>query len=153
MKKTLQFCVMMSTLIVACKKEGNSTVVKSTKELLTEKKWYLKAILITPALMGMSNQYDSLRPCDKDDIVSYRNNGKMEIDNGVLKCSVNGPQIDSSILWQLQDNKLITILDVGSQVIRDTFDVELIDAKYLNLGITFKYGKDKYKYLYKYENN
>lgn len=153
MKKTLQLCMILSTLFVACQKENVVTTdVKTTKELLIEKKWYLKAILITPSFMGMSNLYDSLIPCQKDDIITYRSSGKKEVDNGILKCYASNPQIDSATLWKLQNTKLITTLDIGSQILRDTFNIELIDNKNLNLGISFKYGKDMYKYLYKYES-
>jgi hypothetical protein len=144
--------MILTTLFVACKKE-NQEVPKSTRELLVERKWYLKAILITPAFMGMSNQYDSLRPCEKDDILTYRNSGKQEIDFGLLKCSSSSPQLDTSTTWKLQDNKLILSLDIGSQILSDTLNIELIDNKNLDLGISLKYGKDTYKYLYKYESN
>lgn len=137
-------------IFVACKPD-NTHEVKSTKDLLVEKKWYLKAILVSPAFMGMTNLYDSLIPCQKDDIFNYRLNGKLEIDNGMLKCYSNNPQIDSATLWKLIDNKLITALDIGSQILRDTSMIELIDNKNLHLGISVKYGKDSYKYLYKYE--
>jgi hypothetical protein len=46
----------------------------------------------------------------------------------------------------------MTTLDIGSQILRDTLNIELIDQKNLHLGISFKYGKDTYKYLYKYES-
>ncbi len=153
MKKTIYLCLILSTLFVACEKENNPEVAKSTRELLVEKKWFKTAILVNPAFMGMTNLYDSLIPCQKDDIFTYRNNGKYEIDNGILKCYASNPQIDSvSTTWKLQDNKLIKSLDIGSQILRDTFTIELIDQKNLHLGISFKYGKDTYKYLYKYEN-
>lgn len=152
MKKTIYLCLILSMLFVACEKENNPEVAKSTRELLVEKKWYLKAILVSPALMGMTNLYDSLIPCQKDDIFTYRNSGKQEIDNGPLKCYSNSPQIDSATLWKLADNKIMTTLDIGSQILRDTLNIELIDQKNLHLGISFKYGKDTYKYLYKYEN-
>lgn len=153
MKKTLHFSIVLATMFVACKKDVNPTVVKSQKELLVENKWYLKAILITPPLMGMSNQFDSLRPCEKDDTTTYRTVGKVEIDNGLLKCSPSSSQIDSSTGWKLQDNNLITIMDFGTQIFRDTFNIELLDDKYLNLGISYKFGKVNYKYVYKYERN
>ncbi len=153
MKKTIYLCLILSMLFVACEKENNPEVAKSTRELLVEKKWYKTAILVNPAFMGMTNLYDSLIPCQKDDIFTYRNNGKYEIDNGILKCYASNPQIDSvSTTWKLQDNKLIKSLDIGSQILRDTFTIELIDQKNLHLGISFKYGEDTYKYLYKYEN-
>lgn len=78
MKKAIYLCMILTTLFVACEKE-NQEVSKSTRELLVEKKWYQTAILINPPLMGMSNQFDSLIPCQKDDIFTYRNSGKMEI--------------------------------------------------------------------------
>jgi hypothetical protein len=140
-------------LFVACKKEK---VVfpneKTIEELLIEKKWYLKAIMVTPSFMGMNNLYDSLIPCQKDDVIIYRRNGKKEVDNGILKCYSSNPQIDSATLWKLQDSKLITVLNIGSRILRDTFNIELIDSKQLNLKISLKYGKDTYNYLYKYEN-
>ena len=150
MKKTIYLCMILTTLFVACEKE-NQEVPKSTRELLVEKKWYQTAILVNPAFMGMTNLYDSLIPCQKDDIFTYRNNGNYEIDNGILKCYASNPQIDSATTWKLQDNKLITTLDIGSQILRDTLTIELIDNKNLHLGISFKYGKETYKYLYKYE--
>ncbi len=150
MKKAIYLCMILTTLFVACEKEKQE-VSKSTRELLVEKKWYQKAILVNPAFMGMTNLFDSLIPCQKDDIFTYRNNGNYEIDNGILKCSPSSPQIDSATTWKLQDNKVITSLDIGSQIIRDTLTIELIDEKNLHLGISFKYGKDTYKYLYKYE--
>ena len=150
MKKAIYLCVILTTLFVACKKESQEAP-KSTRELLVEKKWYKTAILVNPAFMGMTNLYDSLIPCQKDDIFTYRNNGKYEIDNGILKCYASSPQIDSATTWKLQDNKLITTLDIGSQILRDTFTIELIDGKNLHLGISSKYGKDMYKYIYKYE--
>ncbi len=142
--------MILTTLFVACEKEKQEAP-KSTRELLVEKKWYQKAILVNPAYLGMTNLYDSLIPCQKDDIFTYRNNGNYEIDNGILKCYANSPQIDSATLWKLQDNKLIQYLDIGSQILRDTFTIELIDEKNLHLGISFKSGKATYKYLYKYE--
>ncbi len=150
MKKAIYLCMILTTLFVACEKEKQEAP-KSTRELLVEKKWYQKAILVNPAYLGMTNLYDSLIPCQKDDIFTYRNNGNYEIDNGILKCYANSPQIDSATLWKLQDNKLIQYLDIGSQILRDTFTIELIDEKNLHLGISFKYGKETYKYLYKYE--
>ena len=150
MKKAIYLCMILTTLFVACEKEKQEAP-KSTRELLVEKKWYKTAILVNPAFMGMTNLYDSLIPCQKDDIFTYRNNGNYEIDNGILKCSPSSPQIDSATMWKLQDNKLITTLDNGSWVFTDTFNIELIDEKNLHLGISFKYGKDTYKYLYKYE--
>ena len=152
MKKTIYLCLILSTLFVACEKENNPEVAKSTRELLVEKKWYLKAILVTPALMGMTNLYDSLIPCQKDDIFTYRNSGKQEVDNGPLKRYSNSPQIDSATLWKLADNKIMTTLDIGSQILRDTLNIELIDQKNLHLGISSKFGKDTYRYLYKYES-
>ena len=150
MKKAIYLCMILTTLFVACEKEKQEAP-KSTRELLVEKKWYQKAILVNPAFMGMTNLYDSLIPCQKDDIFIYRNNGNYEIDNALLKCNTRDPQIDSATKWKLQDNKVITSLDIGSQIIRDTLTIELIDEKNLHLGISFKYGKDTYKYLYKYE--
>ncbi len=150
MKKAIYLCMILTTLFVACEKEKQEAP-KSTRELLVEKKWYQKAILVNPAYLGMTNLYDSLIPCQKDDIFTYRNNGNYEIDNGILKCSPSSPQIDSATMWKLQDNKLITTLDNGSWVFTDTFNIELIDEKNLHLGISFKYGKETYKYLYKYE--
>jgi hypothetical protein len=150
MKKAIYLCVILTMLFVACKKESQEAP-KSTRELLVEKKWYQTAILINPALMGMTNMYDSLIPCQKDDIFTYRNTGKMEIDNGILKCNTGDPQIDSATLWKLQDNKLIQSIDIGSRILSDTMDIELIDNQHLNLGISIKYGKNTYKYLYKYE--
>ena len=87
MKKTIYLCLILLTLFVACEKENNPEIAKSTRELLVEKKWYLKAILVTPALMGMTNLYDSLIPCQKDDIFTYRNSGKQEVDNGPLNAT------------------------------------------------------------------
>lgn len=152
MKKAIYLCLILTALFVACEKEKQE-VPKSTRELLVEKKWYQKAILVNPAFMGITNLYDSLIPCQKDDIFTYRNSGKMEIDNALLKCNTHDPQIDSATTWKLQDNKLIRSLDIGSQILRDTLTIELIDEKNLHLGISFKYGKDTYKYLYKYDTN
>lgn len=153
MKKILQLCMILSVILFACQKDDVITPkVISTQDLLVEKKWYLKAILINPAFMGMTNLYDSLIPCQKDDIITYRMNGKKEIDNGVLKCYASNPQVDSATLWKLHDSELITTLDIGSRILIDTFSIELINDKNLNLGISYKYGKEMYRYLYKYES-
>jgi hypothetical protein len=60
--------------------------------------------------------------------------------------------LDSATLWKLADNKIITTLDIGSQILKDTLNIELIDQKNLHLGISSKFGKDTYRYLYKYES-
>ncbi len=150
MKKTIYLCATLATLFIACQKE-NQPVTKSTRELLIEKKWYLKAITVTPALMGMTNLYDSLIPCQKDDIFTYRSTGKQEIDEGPLKCSTNKPQIDTSTTWKLENNKLITAITFGTQIFRDTMNVVAIDDRNLELGASYKFGNDLYNYLYKYE--
>lgn len=150
MKKTIYLCATLATIFIACQKE-DQPAAKSTRELLIEKKWYLKAINVTPALMGTTNLYDSLIPCQKDDIFTYRSSGKQEIDEGPLKCSPSKPQIDSATTWKIENNKLITLIDLGSQIFSDTQNIVSIDEKNLQLGATFKFGKDSYYYLYKYE--
>ncbi len=151
MKKILLACVLLATIFIACKKD-ETPAQKSIRELLIEKKWYQTAILIDPPYRGMSNMYDSLIPCQKDDIFTYKSNGIQEKDEGPTKCFSQWPQIDTSVSWKLNNSKLIQSFDIGaSQQHHDTMDIELLTEKNLHLGITFKLGNTNYRYLYKYE--
>lgn len=151
MKKIILASVLLTAIFIACKKD-ETPVAKTTRELLIEKKWYQTAILIDPPYLGISNMFDSLIPCQKDDIFTYKSNGIHEKDEGPTKCFSHWPQIDTSVTWKLDNGKLIQSFDIGApQKHSDTMDIELLNEKTLHLGITFKFGKTLHRYLYKYE--
>lgn len=151
MKKTILASMMVTAIFYACKKD-ETPAAKTTRELLIEKKWHKTAILVDPPFNGITNLYDSLIPCQKDDIFTYKSNGIQEKDEGPSKCFSQWPQIDTAVSWKLDNGKLIQSFDIGApQKHSDTFEIELLNENTLHLGITFKYGKTYYRYLYKYE--
>ena len=103
--------------------------------------------------MGITNFYDELFPCYKDDTLIYQTNGIRDQNNGALKCNQNDPQIDSKTTWTINGNQLVTNLDIGTQILRDTLNIISISNKRVEMEYIQKINKISYTYLYVYENN
>jgi hypothetical protein len=95
--------------LFACHKK-DTTVSRS--ELLTSGSWKLSAAVSDNDGNGTyeTDDYAGFPSCAKDDIYTFKSNGKFSIDEGPTKCDPGDPQIDE-IDWQLTDSDKTLLID------------------------------------------
>src|SRR4051812_20106422 len=107
---------LFSTLIIAaavmfisgCSKDDKSP---SRTEILTTGKWKISAINMTPPTdydgdgIVDSDVYAYLETCDKDDYFIFMKDGKLEFNEGIMKCDPLDPQTRTDSWSFLNDEK------------------------------------------------
>lgn len=126
MKKVFLLAMMSSALVwSSCgdDTEGNNPEPQKTaREYLIDGDWLLLKATITPPividLFGQQITISDLRdldeaePCDRDDLVRFKEDGSIENDEGATKCDPSDPQTYPGGIWTLSsDGKTLTIVD------------------------------------------
>lgn len=127
----------------SCKKDKNEVPPKTKTELITTGSWKIISFVTNPAkdMDGdgdvETNGFEFMPPCLKDNIISFKTNGQVEINNGLLKCSASDPQVHS-FNWSLTDNDTKIILDGVSNLLVSVTSVILVTRKvYVSGGVTY----------------
>lgn len=139
MKKLLFILSFVMLFVSACKED------KTNKELLTDTDWQITAWTVSPAILGITDWYANLEPCEKDDSFSFNSDGTATIDEGATKCEVSDPQTSTGT-WTLNaDETMVTIVDDGITQEWEIVDLtsDLLKIKWVNTdvdsGLTFTF--------------
>jgi len=126
------------TTTLSCKKDkDDSSTVKTKTELLTVGNWKYTACIISPAYdyygdgNPVTNIFNILKPCEKDDFETYKTNGTWEYNEGPTKCDQSFPQIFSEA-WRFtaDETRLFigtsecTILELTSNTLKLRYSFE-----------------------------
>jgi hypothetical protein len=88
-----------TTTTISCKKDKDVATVKTKAELLTTGNWKYTACIISPSYdyygdgNSVTNIFDILKPCEKDDFETFKTNGIWEYNEGPTKCDQSSPQV------------------------------------------------------------
>lgn len=127
----------------SCKKDEDPT----RTELLTNKPWKITAQVVNPGIdfgngTVITNIYDLISDCDKDNTNKFNTDKTMLYDAGALKCSANEPQSVVSGTWSLNsDETIISITEDG-----DTFNATILELNDNTFKISFSEVLDNINY-------
>ncbi|QQS27941.1 MAG: DUF5004 domain-containing protein [Sphingobacteriales bacterium] len=116
MKKLLLILTVIMVLVSSCTED------KSNTELLTGTDWRITAWTVSPAILGITDWYANMEPCEKDDSFSFNSDGSASIDEGASKCDPDDPQTETGTWSFNSDETLLTIIADG-----ETQSWEIID--------------------------
>ncbi|MCB9251349.1 MAG: hypothetical protein H6605_02720 [Flavobacteriales bacterium] len=126
------FLIVNAFVFQSCKDDSEDpdpgTSGKSKSELLVDVNWKLTAATFNPPIVveigtlkeTYTNLFDIplIQDCQKDNMILFKGDGSMIIDNGSLKCSSSEPQTAQDGNWKLINN--------------DT-EIEITDSEYFKL--------------------
>lgn len=142
MKKTLLATVLFSAFLwSACgdDSEGNDPEPqnqKTAREYLIDADWLVVAATIDPPIeidifgtkitINDIRDLDEAEPCERDDLLRFKADGRVEDDEGPTKCDPNDPQTSDGGTWTLSaDGKELIIIDDDNPMEADTFRINL----------------------------
>ena len=135
MKKTIfVFAATFSLFFIpACKKEKEKT--QSKTELLTTGSWKITAAVSDNDGNGSyeTNDFASFPTCFVDNIFTFKTNGQLELDEGLTKCDVMDPQIET-VSWQFTTNDTKIVVD------SDTYDITELSTTTFKIKENFSGG-------------
>lgn len=117
-------------ILTSCKKNENNTSSPARQNLLNGK-WQLTAYTGTTTYMGKDTTADffaTLEPCDKDDFITFYDNGTCTEDENTNKCAKD-QQIESGTWYLLDSDTRLSIADSNP----DTFSIASLTASELKL--------------------
>jgi len=154
MKKKIYLLALMmvavSTLILdGCKKKDDDDPTRM--ELFTNKNWKTTAWTSDPAIningVLVTNVYNQLAACVKDDLDRFATNGIYTFDEGASKCNVNDPQTVSGT-WAFNSNQTIVTVTVGGNSI--SYNIESIGENTMKANRVYNDGTNNYTYSLTY---
>lgn len=115
-------------LFAACKKkENNTNNYSAQRKMLQAGKWQLSASTATTTYMGADTTmdlYSQLADCEKDDFLTFADDGKATIDESANKCA-HDPQIETGSWVLLSSDTKLAIIDNNP----DTMDLEITSTQ------------------------
>jgi len=103
MKSLLLLAAIFSMLTIGCSKEDSNP---SKQDLLTSGTWKLTAVEADEDANGSyeTDRYAGFSDCFKDNYITFRSSGELELNEGPTKCDPGDPQTMTSS-WQLTQNE------------------------------------------------
>ncbi len=105
---------MIALVATSCKKD------KSQTELITDGAWKTTAITVNPPFNFYGTQvtdwFSQLEDCSRDDLWIFKDNGKVDYDEGGTKCSNDDPQTIVSDWAFNSDETIVSITDADGYV-------------------------------------
>lgn len=124
MKKTLLLLALYS-ILASCEREM-PTETTTLADTLKDKYWLVIADSTVSSTGSVENNYNLLPDCEKDDLVQFKSNKTIVMDEGATKCNASDPQTMTIGAWALNES---------SKVLSFT-SVEKIDFKIHTLNAT-----------------
>lgn len=124
MKKTLLLLALYS-ILASCEREM-PTETTTLADTLKDKNWLVIADSTVSSTGSVENNYNLLPDCEKDDLVQFKSNKTIVMDEGATKCNASDPQTMTIGAWALNES---------SKVLSFT-SVEKIDFKIHTLNAT-----------------
>lgn len=128
--KQIFFILVLASLVISCSKEKAA----SNTELLTASPWFHMRSTSQIGGVTMEAPYSNFDRCVKDDPYIFTVDGKLQINQGVLRCS-GEPDYAYQHQWQFKDNE--TTLAINNnywtdwqivKLTRDSLVIKMTDA-------------------------
>ncbi len=101
---------------ISCKKEKSL----SNESMLTGKNWKVVGYTVDPGLSIngtiVTNLYEQFDPCVKDDIFNCKTDRTYTMEEGLIKCSVDDPQVYESGTWTFNSDETVLILTTSGGI-------------------------------------
>jgi hypothetical protein len=110
MKNYLSIAILASVLLGGCTK--NDTSPKTKAELLTSGSWKQTGAQYKVGAGAWTDYYSNISPCTKDDIITFKADGTLTLDEGATKCDPSDQQVSSG-MWLFQNNETVLSTSVG----------------------------------------
>jgi hypothetical protein len=154
------FFVFLIALLVftsGCSKDDDPA--KTNTELITGKKFFLRAWTIDPPISyggnTISNLYANLNACEKDDFRIFNEDGTVILDDGEIKCEAGTPQTETGN-WAFADEETILTITYANGLSED-FKIETLTADKLEVSVDFVddlgSGSKTYTYTFTYRTD
>ena len=123
--------VIVTAMLIGCKKDNSNIVAKSKTQLLTEKTWkQVKFEVRTNTTDPWNDITATYQTCDLDDVITFTSAGAFFTQTeGATKCSPSDPDIVESGNWSFQSNETILRLTFGG--FTNDAAIEMLDASTL----------------------
>jgi len=115
--KLTSYFFIAGVAFLSCKKDkDNNGAAKTKTELLTTGNWKRTALISNPAYDWYADGtfatdiLSVIKPCEKDNIDTYKTNGVFETNEGATKCDPSDPQTWTAT-WIFADNETKLIFD------------------------------------------
>lgn len=130
-------------LTFSCKKERAENFQKKQdlKKDLMNKKWKLIQWKVNPPLLGDSDFYQTMQPCEKDNYLVFQENDSLVYHEGDLKCDPSQPDYVTT-LWYLKDDTI--------SMFQNKYKIDELNESYLKFNGNQIFGGVFYKYNYTY---
>lgn len=140
MKKTYQttlctIAISLFFIVIGCSKGGDSTTSVTNTQLLTASDWIYTAQQSKAVSSSVwTDDFVSLKACQKDNHLVFRVNGTFESNEGPTKCYSSDPQISETGTWSFAQNETVLVVISGGQTTNAT--IEALTATTLVVSIT-----------------
>lgn len=94
----------MALIVMSCSKDGSDDEGGTKMELLTSASWKYDTAVAEYAGNTFAIPSGLLLNCDKDNIITLRDDGTGTVDEGGTKCDVGSPQ-SYEITWEFNSNE------------------------------------------------
>jgi len=138
MKSLLISTTIFVILTISCNKNKEDSNL-SKKDLLASGTWKLTAVVADEDGNGSyeTDRFASFLDCYKDNYITFRSNGELELNEGLTKCDPGDPQT-ATASWQLTQNE--THLIFGS----DEYTLEELTASTLKWKEEYSGGRSAF---------
>lgn len=122
MKKLL--CSSTTILIIlffaACSKKDSNNKPPTKIDFLTTGNWKLTAVMADEDGDGTyeTNSFAEFESCYTDNTLTFKTNGKLQLDEGTSKCAASDPQ-SMETDWQLTNNETTLVIHLDSWLIQE----------------------------------
>jgi hypothetical protein len=139
MKKTLLLLALFG-ILASCEREMPEDATPLT-DSIKDKNWLLIADSTVSSAGTVENNYDLLPGCEKDDLVQFKSNKTLVMDEGATKCNASDPQTMTIGTWALNESsKVLTFTSVEKIDFKihtlNATNLVLISVETVN-GVTF----------------
>ncbi len=124
--KKLILLLSVITIFYSCEKNKTETTPKTVEELIAGGSWKITKEEIK---LGPAPFIDDIDDCQKDDLLSFKENGTYSLDAGKVKCYEDEMQIETGEWTLTSDNKNI-IID------GEKFNIDTINADTFVISFT-----------------
>ncbi len=143
--KNLFFCSLcFFFLLVSCSKDNDI----SNAELIVND-WRITARTVDPPIAFggtmVSDLYAQAESCYKDDIISFKSDGKYTVEEGLTKCDDSDPQVSEVGTWQLNSDETILVLTDSDS---DVTEINIVKMSKNSIEMNFIEKENDVNYTY-----
>ena len=129
-----------SMVLTSCSKDDNDSpqVVAKTKiELITSAPWTLTKAVYSPDYNGVTDVYQFMEDCDKDNTMKFNTDKTVVLDEGAVKCDADDPQTENGTWAFSSDETKIVAGDNELEISTLTETMLEVKMPTVEAGVTY----------------